>query len=151
MAPRVAPHLSFLAKLVARDSNLGRAHLFTLNYDTLFEQALELLGIQYFDGFTGRADARLDPSVYGLDIYYPGEQVFGRFGSLKSTVSSTAALPAPTALATSCASCSFLLAISIRPAHERKLLNFVFCFQEVTPVQPALYTFFIITNARRQQ
>lgn len=74
----IAPHLSFLAKLIARDSNLGRAHVFTLNYDTLFEQALELLGIQYFDGFTGRADARFDPSVYGLDIYYPGEVAEGR-------------------------------------------------------------------------
>ena len=74
----LTPHLAFLAKLIARDSNLGRAHLFTLNYDTLFEQALELLGIQYFDGFTGRADARFDPSVYGLDIYYPGEITEGR-------------------------------------------------------------------------
>jgi hypothetical protein len=77
-ATDIAPHLAFLAKLVARDSNLGRAHLFTLNYDTLFEQALELLGIQYFDGFTGRADARFDPSVYGLDMYYPGEVAEGR-------------------------------------------------------------------------
>lgn len=74
----VAAHLAFLAKLVARDSNLGRAHMFTLNYDTLFEQALELLAIQYFDGFTGRANARFDPSVYGLDIYYPGEVSEGR-------------------------------------------------------------------------
>jgi SIR2-like protein len=78
VADDIAPHLAFLSKLVARDSNLGRAHLFTLNYDTLFEQALELLGIQYFDGFTGRADARFDPSVYGLDIYYPGEIAEGR-------------------------------------------------------------------------
>lgn len=77
-AANLTPHLAFLAKLIARDSNLGRAHLFTLNYDTLFEQALELLGIQYFDGFTGRADARFDPSVYGLDIYYPGEITEGR-------------------------------------------------------------------------
>jgi len=77
-AADIAPHLAFLAKVVARDSNLGRTHLFTLNYDTLFEQALELLGIQYFDGFTGRADARFDPSVYGLDIYYPGEIAEGR-------------------------------------------------------------------------
>ena len=74
----IPPQLAFLAKLVARDSNLGRAHLFTINYDTLFEQALEMLGIQYFDGFTGRADARFDPSVYGLDIYYPGEVSEGR-------------------------------------------------------------------------
>lgn len=78
IAADVAPHLAFLAKLVARDSNLGRAHVFTLNYDTLFEQALELLGIQYFDGFTGKANARFDPSVYGLDIYYPGEVAEGR-------------------------------------------------------------------------
>jgi hypothetical protein len=77
-ATDIPPHLAFLAKLVARDSNLGRAHLFTLNYDTLFEQALETLGIQYFDGFTGRAVARFDPSVYGLDIYYPGEVAEGR-------------------------------------------------------------------------
>lgn len=77
-ADGIAPHLAFLSKLVARDSNLGRSHLFTLNYDTLFEQALELLGVQYFDGFTGRASARFDPSVYGLDIYYPGEVAEGR-------------------------------------------------------------------------
>ncbi len=74
----IAPHLAFLSKLVTRDSNLGRTHLFTLNYDTLLEQALELLGIQYFDGFTGRANARFDPSVYGLDVYYPGELAEGR-------------------------------------------------------------------------
>lgn len=77
-AGEIAPQLAFLSKLVARDSNLGRTHLFTLNYDTLFEQALELLGIQYFDGFTGRAAARFDPSVYGLDVYYPGEVAEGR-------------------------------------------------------------------------
>ncbi|MBN8190242.1 SIR2 family protein [Salipiger thiooxidans] len=75
---KTPPQLAFLSKLVARDSNLGRTHLFTLNYDTLFEQALELLGVQYFDGFTGRAAARFDPSVYGLDIYYPGEVAEGR-------------------------------------------------------------------------
>ncbi|WP_288806324.1 SIR2 family protein [uncultured Novosphingobium sp.] len=74
----VPPQFAFLSKLVARDSNLGRAHLFTLNYDTLLEQTLEVLGIQYFDGFSGRAEARFDPSVYGLDVYYPGELAEGR-------------------------------------------------------------------------
>lgn len=71
-------HIPFLAKLMARDTNLGRTHLFTLNYDTLFEQALEELGIQYFDGFSGKATARFDPAVYGLDIYYPGDVSEGR-------------------------------------------------------------------------
>jgi len=71
-------HIPFLSKLVARDTNLGRTHLFTLNYDTLFEQALEELGIQYFDGFSGKTTARFDPAVYGLDIYYPGDVAEGR-------------------------------------------------------------------------
>ena len=71
-------HIPFLSKLIARDSNLGRTHLFTLNYDTLFEQALEELGIQYFDGFSGKASSRFDPSVYGLDVYYPGDVAEGR-------------------------------------------------------------------------
>lgn len=77
-ASDISPHLAFFSKLMARDSNLGRAHIFTLNYDTLLEQALELLGIQYFDGFAGKANARFDPSVYGLDVYYPGEIAEGR-------------------------------------------------------------------------
>lgn len=71
-------HIPFLAKLIARDTSLGRTHLFTLNYDTLFEQAMEELGIQYFDGFSGKANSRFDPSVYGLDIYYPGDVTEGR-------------------------------------------------------------------------
>lgn len=75
---RSSGHIPFLAKLIARDTNLGRTHLFTLNYDTLFEQALEELGIQYFDGFSGKTTARFDPAVYGLDIYYPGDVAEGR-------------------------------------------------------------------------
>lgn len=71
-------HIAFVAKLIARDTNLGRTHLFTLNYDTLFEQAMEILGVQYFDGFAGKANARFDPAVYGLDIYYPGDVAEGR-------------------------------------------------------------------------
>jgi len=71
-------HIPFLAKLIARDANLGRTHLFTLNYDTLFEQAMEELGIQYFDGFSGKANSRFDPAVYGLDVYYPGDVAEGR-------------------------------------------------------------------------
>lgn len=75
---KTSGHIPFLAKLVARDATLGRTHLFTLNYDTLFEQAMDELGIQYFDGFTGKAYARFDPSVYGLDLYYPGDVAEGR-------------------------------------------------------------------------
>jgi hypothetical protein len=71
-------HIPFIAKLIARDTNLGRTHLFTLNYDTLFEQAMEELGVQYFDGFSGRANPRFEPATYGLDVYYPGDVAEGR-------------------------------------------------------------------------
>jgi len=71
-------HHAFFAKLVARDSALGRAHVFTLNYDTVIEQALDHLGIHYFDGFCGKTESRFDPSNYGLDVYYPGDVTEGR-------------------------------------------------------------------------
>ena len=71
-------HMAFLCKLVARDTNLGRLHLFTLNYDTLFEQALDWCRIQYFDGFSGRVNPLFDPGVYGLDMYYPTEFIEGK-------------------------------------------------------------------------
>lgn len=71
-------HHSFAAKLVARDPSLGRSHIFTVNYDTLLEQALDDLGIQYADGFSGTVDRRFDPATYGLDMYYPGEVGEGR-------------------------------------------------------------------------
>lgn len=74
----VTGHHAFFAKLVSRDPSLGRVHVFSTNYDTLAEQALEDLGIHYTDGFVGRVRARFDPASYGLDLYYPGEVAEGR-------------------------------------------------------------------------
>lgn len=71
-------HHAFLGKMIARDPSLGRLKVFTLNYDSLLEQALDHLGIQYADGFVGQVERRFDPSCYGLDIYYPGEVSEGR-------------------------------------------------------------------------
>ncbi len=71
-------HHAFVAKLISRDPSLGRAKVFTLNYDTLIEQALDHLGIHYVDGFVGQAERRFEPSCYGLDMYYPGEVSEGR-------------------------------------------------------------------------
>jgi len=71
-------HHSFIAKLISRDSSLGRVKLFTLNYDTLFEQALDDLGIFYADGFVGSVNRKFNPACYGLDYYYPGEVSEGR-------------------------------------------------------------------------
>lgn len=71
-------HHALIAKLLARDAALGRASLFTLNYDTLIEQALDDLSVQYSDGFVGTVTRRFDPSCYGLDTYYPGDVSEGR-------------------------------------------------------------------------
>lgn len=71
-------HHAFVAKMVARDPTLGRTHLFTTNYDTLVEQALDGLGVGYSDGFIGTISRHFDPSGYGLDVYYPGEVSEGR-------------------------------------------------------------------------
>lgn len=71
-------HHSFIGKLIARDPALGRLHIFTTNYDTLIEQALDDLRVQYFDGFSGKVRPAFDPSVYGIDVYYPGDVAEGR-------------------------------------------------------------------------
>lgn len=71
-------HHALVGKLVARDPNFGRAHVFTTNYDSLIEQALDQLGVRYSDGFVGTVERRFDASSYGLDIYYPGEVAEGR-------------------------------------------------------------------------
>jgi SIR2-like domain len=74
----VTGHHAFFAKLIGRDPSLGRAHIFTTNYDTVIEQALDQLRILFFDGFGGKTETKFDPSVYGLDVYYPGEVSAGR-------------------------------------------------------------------------
>ena len=74
----VTPHETFLAKLVARDPKQGRSRIFTTNYDTLVEQAMDRLGIIYSDGFTGTISRRFNPAIYDLDLHYPGEVTEGR-------------------------------------------------------------------------
>jgi hypothetical protein len=74
----LTPHETFLAKLVSRDPHQGRGRLFTVNYDTLLEQAMDRLGILYSDGFTGTVTRRFNPASYDLDLYYPGEVSAGR-------------------------------------------------------------------------
>jgi len=74
----VTPHENFLSKLMARDPQEGRAKVFTANYDTLIEQAMDRLGILYCDGFTGTVGRRFNPAAYDLDYYYPGEVGEGR-------------------------------------------------------------------------
>lgn len=74
----ITPHETFLAKMVSRDPQQSRGRLFTTNYDTLLEQAMDRLGILYADGFTGTVERRFNPASYDLDVYYPGEITSGR-------------------------------------------------------------------------
>ena len=71
-------HHALVAKLVARDPTLGRAHLFTVNYDLLVEAAADDLRIRYSTGFIGTVEPKFDSSAYALDLYYPGEVAEGR-------------------------------------------------------------------------
>lgn len=72
------PHLAFVGKIVSRDARLSRAKLCTLNYDTLFEQAMDLLHVLYADGFTGRVERHFNPASFDLDYYFPGQIAEGR-------------------------------------------------------------------------
>jgi len=71
-------HHALVAKLVARDPTLGRAHLFTGNYDLLVEAAADDLRVRYSTGFIGTVEPKFDSSAYSLDLYYPGEVAEGR-------------------------------------------------------------------------
>ena len=71
-------HHALVAKLVARDPKLGRAHLFTVNYDLLVEAAADDLRVRYSTGFIGTVEPKFDSSAYALDLYYPGEVAEGR-------------------------------------------------------------------------
>lgn len=54
----------FFRRLVFRERSLPRPWIFTTNYDLFNEQALDLLGIMYSNGFSGTVDRRFNPTVY---------------------------------------------------------------------------------------
>lgn len=72
------PHVGLVRRLVARPVGLRRVGIFTLNYDTLIEQALDAEGVTTIDGFVGRARPSFRPESYDHDLYFPTEQVEGR-------------------------------------------------------------------------
>ena len=71
-------HEMFIKKLLQRPNNLRRANLFTTNYDMAFDYALDNLGVQYINGFSGVHNRCFRPEVYDYDIYYPGQSVSGK-------------------------------------------------------------------------
>ena len=67
-----------LRKLLTRPLNLKRVNVFTLNYDTLVEQAADAEGVVLLDGFVGTQRRVFRPESYEQDLYFPAETTEGR-------------------------------------------------------------------------
>lgn len=76
-------HKKLLRKLLRRPLNLRRASLFTLNYDTLLEQAADAEGIVFLNGFVGTLLRCFRPESYDHDIYFPGDTTEGKVHRLE--------------------------------------------------------------------
>ena len=69
---------TLLRKLLTRPLNLKRVNVFTLNYDTLVEQASDAEGVVLLDGFVGTERRIFRPESYEQDLYFPAETTEGR-------------------------------------------------------------------------
>lgn len=69
---------TFVRKLLTRPLNLKRVNIFTLNYDTLVEQASDAEGVVLLDGFVGTQRRIFRPESYEQDLYFPAETTEGR-------------------------------------------------------------------------
>lgn len=67
-----------LRKVLTRPLNLKRANIFTLNYDTLVEQAADGEGVVLIDGFVGTLRRIFRPECYDQDLYFPAQTTEGR-------------------------------------------------------------------------
>lgn len=74
----LAPYADWLRKVLTRPLNLRRAGIFTLNYDTLVEQAADSIGVVLLDGFVGTIQRFFRPESYDHDLYFPGDTTEGR-------------------------------------------------------------------------
>lgn len=66
--PENAPHLTFLNRVVLRPQKFPRVKLFTLNYDTLFEQAAAKEKYTVIDGFTFSSPRTFNGKYFDYDI-----------------------------------------------------------------------------------
>ena len=71
-------HRKFIKKVLTRPLNLRRTNLFTLNYDTLIEQAGDAEGAVFVDGFVGTLRRVFRPESYDIDFYFPAQTTEGR-------------------------------------------------------------------------
>jgi hypothetical protein len=78
MEKGLSTHKTFIRKILTRPLNLKRVNIFTLNYDTLVEQAADAEGVVLLDGFVGTQRRVFRPESYELDLYFPAETTEGR-------------------------------------------------------------------------
>jgi hypothetical protein len=69
---------NLVRKSLTRPLNLKRVNVFTLNYDTLVEQAADAEGVVLLDGFVGTQRRVFRPESYEQDLYFPAETTEGR-------------------------------------------------------------------------
>jgi len=79
-------HQEFLRKVLARPYPLRRPNIFTLNYDLMFEKAMDKMGIIYIDGFIGTTERVFRPESYTFDFYYPATTTEGKVSRLDKVV-----------------------------------------------------------------
>jgi hypothetical protein len=79
-------HRELLKKLLTRPLTLKRVNLFTLNYDTLIEQAADAEGAVLLDGFVGSMRRVFRPESYDHDLYFPAETTEGRVHRLDRVI-----------------------------------------------------------------
>jgi len=75
-----------LKKTLTRPLNLRRVNFFTLNYDTLVEQAADAEGVVVLDGFVGTLKRVFRPECYNHDLYFPAQTTEGRVHRLDRVV-----------------------------------------------------------------
>lgn len=73
----IATYRTLVRKLLTRPLNLKRVNIFTLNYDTLIEQASDATGVVLLDGFVGTQRRVFRPESYEQDLYFPAETTEG--------------------------------------------------------------------------
>jgi hypothetical protein len=73
-----ATYKALVLKVLTRPLNLRRVNVFTLNYDTLVEQAADAEGVVLLDGFVGTQRRVFRPESYEQDLYFPAETTEGR-------------------------------------------------------------------------
>lgn len=66
--PDNSPHEIFLNHVTQRTTKYPRVKLFTLNYDTLFEQAAEVAGFTVIDGFSFTSRRVFRGNLFDLDL-----------------------------------------------------------------------------------